>query len=133
MKVEGRCHCGKITYSADVDPAKVSVCHCTDCQTFSGSAFRVSIPVPRESVRFGSGQPKIYVKTAQSGKQRAQAFCADCGSPIYSSDVTDPQTFSLRVGCLDRRADLPPQRQIWCQSAVPWSMDLRGVQQITKQ
>ena len=40
MKIDGRCHCGCITYEAEIDPAKVMICHCTDCQTLSGSAFR---------------------------------------------------------------------------------------------
>jgi hypothetical protein len=40
MKIDGRCHCGYITYQAEIDPEKVMICHCTDCQTLSGSAFR---------------------------------------------------------------------------------------------
>jgi hypothetical protein len=41
MKIDGRCHCGYITYEAEIDPDKTLICHCTDCQTLSGSAFRV--------------------------------------------------------------------------------------------
>ena len=40
MRVDGSCHCGAITYEAEVDPEKVMICHCTDCQTLSGSSFR---------------------------------------------------------------------------------------------
>ena len=32
MKVGGQCHCGQIAYTAEVDPAKVTICHCVDCQ-----------------------------------------------------------------------------------------------------
>jgi len=39
MKIDGGCHCGYITYTAEIDPDKVGICHCTDCQTLSGSAF----------------------------------------------------------------------------------------------
>jgi len=128
MKVHGRCHCGSIVYEAEVDPARVSACHCSDCQMFSGSGFRVSVPVPRESVRFLQGTPQKYVKTADSGNRRVQAFCAQCGSPVYSSSLEDPPPqYSLRVGCLDERASLPPQKQIWCASAMGWSSDLRAV------
>jgi hypothetical protein len=70
MKIEGGCHCGYITYEAEVDPDKVSICHCTDCQTLSGSAFRTAVPAPREAFRLRTGQPKIYVKTAESGTKR---------------------------------------------------------------
>src|SRR4051812_21877836 len=130
MKVEGRCHCGHITYAAELDPARVSACHCTDCQSLSGSAYRVSVPVPKEKFELRSGQPKIYIKPAESGNNRPPAFCGDCGSPIFSAAPTDPPMYSLRVGCLDRRAELPPQKQIWCRSALGWAMNLEGVQQI---
>jgi hypothetical protein len=82
MKIEGACHCGKIRYEAEIDPAMVTICHCTDCQVLSGSAFRTVVPAPRASFRLLSGQPKIYVKTGDSGNQRTQSFCADCGTPI---------------------------------------------------
>ena len=32
MNVTGGCHCGQITYEAEVDPTTVRVCHCSDCQ-----------------------------------------------------------------------------------------------------
>jgi hypothetical protein len=38
MRVDGGCHCGKITYEADIDPDKAGLCHCTDCQTLTSSA-----------------------------------------------------------------------------------------------
>ena len=124
MKVEGACHCGRIAFEAIVDPEKVGVCHCGDCQKLSGSAYRVTVQVPRETFKLHSGEPRIYVKTAESGAKRAQAFCPDCGSPISASALSDPLTCSLRVGCLDQRADLPPRRQIWCRSALGWTKSL---------
>lgn len=133
MKVEGRCHCGRITYKATVDPEKVGICHCTDCQMLTGSAYRVSVPVPRESFSLLRGEPKIYIKTADSGTKRAHAFCPDCGSPIYASAINDPPTYSLRVGCLQQRAELPPRKRIWCRSALDWSINLEKVAQLDRQ
>jgi len=132
VKITGGCHCGAISYEAEVDPATVSVCHCTDCQALSGSAFRVVVQAKREAFRL-KGEPKIYVKTGESGRKRAQAFCGNCGSPIYSADVTDPQVFNLRVGTIWQRASLPPRRQIWCRSALGWSMHLEPVPRTQKQ
>src|SRR5215204_1592115 len=63
MKVEGGCHCGKIRYEAEIDPAKVVICHCTDCQTLSGSAFRTVVPTNEGTFRLLSGTPKVYVKS----------------------------------------------------------------------
>jgi hypothetical protein len=44
MKIDGRCHCGNVSYEAEIDPEKVMICHCTDCQMLSGSAFRTVVP-----------------------------------------------------------------------------------------
>jgi hypothetical protein len=127
MKIDGGCHCGLIRYEAEVDPGKSMICHCTDCQTLSGSAFRTVLPVPKEHFRLLSGAPKIYVKIGESGSPRAQAFCAECGTPIYASAVSDPPNFNLRVGSIRQRAELPPKAQFWCRSALPWVMEPASV------
>jgi hypothetical protein len=119
MKIDGGCHCGKITYTAEVDPQKVGVCHCTDCQTLSGTAFRVSVAAAKEAFHL-SGTPKIYVKTAESGNKRAQAFCPECGTPLYAADESDPKVFNIRVGTARQRAELRPKSQGWYRSARDW-------------
>ena len=86
MKVEGNCHCGQITFEAEIDPDAVRICHCTDCQTLTGSAYRVNVQTPAASFRLRSGTPKVYIKTAESGNKRAHAFCPNCGTPIYATD-----------------------------------------------
>jgi hypothetical protein len=133
MKVDGSCHCRRITYHATVDPEKVSICHCTDCQMLTGSVYRVSVPAPKDSFSLLTGEPKVYIKTADSGTKRAHAFCPDCGVPVYSSAVKDPSSYSLRVGCLRQRADLTPRKRIWCQSALAWSVNVEEVPAIDRQ
>lgn len=133
MKVHGRCHCGAIRYEADVDPARAQACHCTDCQSLSGAPYRVSIAAPRETFRMLAGTPRTYVKTAESGNKRVQAFCEQCGSPVYSAAVSDPPAYSLRVACLDERADLPPQKQIWCTSELEWAAEVPDLPRVERQ
>ena len=133
MHIDGGCHCGMITYEAEIDPEAVSVCHCKDCQTFSGSAFRVSVPAKKENFKLLSGQPKIYVKTAESGNKRAQAFCLECGTHLYATTPTDPQIFGLRTGTARQRAQLLPKKQIWCQSALTWVTDLKSISRFPRQ
>ncbi len=132
MHITGACHCGAISYEAEIDPATVSVCHCTDCQTFSGSAFRTSVPAKKEGFKL-TGKPKVYVKTAESGTKRAQAFCAECGTHMYATSVEDQKIFGLRTGTSHQRAQLRPARQIWCQSAQNWAMELKSLPQSPRQ
>ncbi|APW39138.1 aldehyde-activating protein [Rhodoferax koreense] len=128
MHVHGACHCGQIRFEAEVDPAKVKLCNCTDCQVLSGSAFRVSVPAPKAGFRLLAGLPSIYIKTGDSGNQRAHAFCPNCGAAVFASAVAeDPPTYTLRVGTLAERAQLPPQTRIWCRSALAWGQDVSVV------
>ena len=133
MKVTGQCHCGAIAYEAEVDPQMAGICHCTDCQRLSGSPYRVTLPTPTQNFRLLRGQLKTYIKTADSGTKRAQTFCGDCGSPIYAAAPENPPTISLRWGSIDQRAELPPQRQIWCGSAVQFAMNLGAVPGVSGQ
>ena len=133
MKVDGACHCGQLSFEAEVDPEKVGICHCTDCQTLTGSAFSLFVPVPRAALRL-RGEPRLYVKTAESGSRRAQAFCGQCGTRVYASaDEPEPQVFNLRVGTVRQRAQLPPRMQLWCRSSLPWVMALGAVKQSARQ
>jgi hypothetical protein len=127
MHVDGECHCGRIAYTAEVDPAKSGLCHCTDCQKFSGSPWRASVPAKVEDFRLLRGTPISYVKTADSGAKRLQAFCGDCGSAIYATSAENRTVFNLRLGALKQAPSLPPQRQIWMESAWPWAHDISNV------
>lgn len=126
MHIDGACHCGAITFTAEIDPARVMVCHCTDCQVLSGAPFRwvVAASIEQFSLR---GTPARYVKVAESGNRRVQAFCADCGTPLYAAATENPTWVSIRLGCVRQRARLAPAAQIWQHSALPWLHDLAAV------
>ncbi len=133
MKVEGRCHCGAITFEAEVDPVKATICHCTDCQTLSGTAYRTTVPADASTFVLKTGKPTLYLKTAESGRKRQHAFCPTCGTPIYAAAPENPPTYGLRVGTLAQRAQIRPTRQIWCRSALPWSGDVSGLPRVETQ
>ncbi len=121
MKVDGECHCGAIRFEAEIDSENVVICHCTDCQKLSGTAYRVVAFTHPDALRLVSGEPRIYVKTAASGNPRAQGFCADCGSHIYATSVGDgPKVYGLRAGVLNQLRELRPSRQVWRRSALDW-------------
>jgi hypothetical protein len=70
MKIDGRCHCGNITFEAEVDPATVAVCHCTDCQTLSGTAFRTVVKTKEAGFKLLSGmlrRPKMRFPSCGRG------------------------------------------------------------------
>ena len=126
MNFSGQCHCGAIRFKGFAHPEKVIACHCTDCQVFSGAPFRAVLLVPAEHMEV-SGSPKIYVKVAASGNHRAQAFCGECGTQLYATEPNEPKVFNVRLGCVNERAELSPQVQIWRASAMPWLCELAAL------
>jgi hypothetical protein len=134
MKIDGRCHCGYITYEAEVDPDMVLICHCTDCQTLSASAFRVNAYTRADAFKLLSGELKIYVKTGESGNKRPQSFCPECGTAIYATaDGAGPKVYSLRVGSIRQRNQIAPKVQVWSRSALPWITRIGSMRKFDKQ
>jgi hypothetical protein len=135
MKIDGGCHCGAITYEAEADPKNASICHCTDCQQLTGAAFRTSIRADPGTFRFLTGQPRIYVKTGDSGAKRAQAFCERCGSPIYATaaEGSEPKLYNIRLGTVRQRDQFVPTSQIWCRSGQTWLAGIPSIRSFDKE
>ena len=120
MHIDGACHCGAITYEAEIDPARVMVCHCTDCQVMGGGAFRWGVLVPAADFRLLRGAPAFYAKTGTSGATRHLAFCGACGTSLWGGDSEAPSVYSLRLSTARQARELAPSAQIWRRSALPW-------------
>ena len=123
MNISGNCFCGAIAYEAELDPSRVAICHCRDCQITGGSAFRVSGIVEPASFRFTKGTPRYFDKVADSGAVRRMAFCDQCGTHICSEppDLTEPGVFvSLRVATAKEFDQLKPVAEVYCVSRVHW-------------
>ena len=127
MKIDGQCHCGRVSYQANIDLANVSVCHCTDCQTLTGSAYRVTVICSAQDVRMTGEPAKIYAKTGDNGRTRFQHFCGQCGSPLFTSGDGGPDDWGIRWGSIRQRYRLKPMRQLSCRSAAPWIHDLKAL------
>ncbi len=128
MNVTGGCFCGHVTYEATVDAQQVYICHCTDCQRHSGTAYGVVVAVLDQQFRLLSGTLKTFDKIVDSGTVRALAFCPECGTRIHATSVGDPGDFmGLRLGTVNQRDRLTPKGQFFGHSAQDWVMDLRDI------
>ena len=127
LKIDGRCHCGQITYEAEINPNSVVICHCTDCQTFSSAPYRASVRVLFERFTL-RGEPRTYRKRGGSGREIVQNFCGTCGTPIYSAALEGGTFVNLRLGTVRQRAELPPKGQGFWRSALPWAFNLDAVE-----
>ena len=131
----GGCLCGAIRYEAGGEPTFSLRCHCRDCQRQSGSGYIAAMRLPAARFRITKGAPKRWLGRADSGNDITRVFCGECGAPIYSiTPGPSPSVYGLRAGGIDQPAQFAlPKRQIWCCSALLWSMDLRKVEKSERQ
>jgi hypothetical protein len=126
MHIDGACHCGAVSFSAEVDADRVMVCHCADYQVLSGAPYRAVVAAPFDSLVV-TGKTKSYIKVAQSGNRRAQVFCPECATPLWATAAENPTSVIVRLGCVKQRAQLMPAAQIWQHSAMPWVSALESI------
>jgi hypothetical protein len=126
MHIDGACHCGAVSFTAQIDPARVMVCHCSDCQVLSGAPVRAVAVAPIETLSV-QGTTKRYIKVAQSGNRRAQVFCPECATPLWATAPENPTAVVVRLGCVKQKAQCRPSMQIWHHSALPWLPELDAI------
>ena len=120
MDVSGQCFCGEIAYSATIDPNKVVVCHCTDCQTQSTAGFGMSMPVPRDAVECDFARLASWDRQAASGRIVKARFCPTCGTRIFHEPSRNPNILNVKPGTLDDTSWVKPVAHLWLGSAQPW-------------
>jgi hypothetical protein len=130
-EISGGCLCGAVRYSGNAEPMFAGVCHCTDCQKFSGSAFASVIAVPMAAVAV-TGTLKTFTKMGDSGKPMHRQFCPECGSGIMDEADLMPGVAMLNVGTLDDPSWVKPVSQIYCDSAQAWAVLGGEIKQFAK-
>jgi hypothetical protein len=128
-QLQGGCLCGAIRYQVNQPLDKIILCHCTDCQKASGTGASANTVVPSDRLEITKGTPKIFSKIVDSGSTLHRAFCADCGSPIYTRRAHMPEVSVLKVGTLDDSNGMQVVMNIWMQSARRWDHLDPGVEQ----
>ena len=118
-EITGSCLCGAVHYAATAAPVLVGVCHCRDCQKFTGSAFGFLVGVPHHAFEL-RGTVKSYSKPADSGRLIVRRFCLECGSSIAEEPGSRPDLVILNGGTLDDPDSLTPAMQIYCDRELSW-------------
>ena len=124
--IQGGCACGAIRYEVTAAPIGVYACCCGDCQTLTGAAFSLAMPLMRKHFRVTQGEPAAWNRKADSGRTIPQRFCATCGTRLYTEPPLSPETITLRPGSLDDTSWLVPAAAFWTSSAQPWTQFPEG-------
>jgi hypothetical protein len=123
----GRCLCGATRYRVTEEPLAVYACHCTDCQKRSGSAFALSMWVPRTAIEATQGEATLHTSLTSDGRVRNGRNCAQCGTRLWSEPQNRPALSVVRPGTLDDTSWLRPVAHLWTRSAQPWFVFPEGV------
>jgi hypothetical protein len=115
----GGCLCGQFRYSATGEPAFSAMCHCRNCQRFTGSAFETTIGFPTAAVT-EQGELKTYNDTSDAGRSVRRRFCPNCGSGVIAEADAFPGVTIFLAGTLDDMSNYKPVMEIYCSSAQPW-------------
>ena len=99
---EGGCLCGRVRYSVNSTPTRVTICHCKFCQRATGSAFLVEPIFDEANFSIISGEAKIYDHRSDgSGKIVHVHFCENCGTKLYLTFERFLQVVGIYGGTFD--------------------------------
>ena len=115
----GGCLCGRVRYSVTGEPASSYLCHCRDCQRFTGSAFLTGMAFPAAAVSI-QGQLTTYRNTSEAGREVRRLFCPNCGTSVSAEAEIMPGMTIIAVGTLDNPDDFKPTTDLYWSSAQPW-------------
>jgi hypothetical protein len=120
---EGGCTCGAVRYRLRDAPMFVHCCHCTSCQTETGSAFVLNALIESDRVETLAGAPEPVMTPSESGRGQNVWRCPDCRVAMWSNygGAADILRF-VRIGTLDDPGALPPDVHIYTRSKLPWVM-----------
>jgi len=117
----GGCQCGAVRYEITGSPITVYACHCTECQTQSGSAFAMAAVIPGQHFRITRGSPKMFPRRTSPTKIMECWFCGDCGTRLYHvPGGADYPNRNIKPGTLDDASWLMPATHFWTRSAQNW-------------
>jgi hypothetical protein len=122
----GGCACGAIRFSITAPLMGVGVCHCRDCQKAAGGPPNYACLAPVAALAVSRGEPKLYSCKSESGADALRAFCAECGSPLWSVTRGAPLA-AVKLGALDNSSDLKPDLHLFVDSAAPWHLMHEGL------
>ena len=130
--IEGGCACGAVRFKITEAPVGGGVCHCRACQYAAGGPPTYVLLAPKLGFAITKGEPKVYTTKGDSGGDVGRAFCADCGTPLYS--VPGPMTpfIPVKVGALDDPSIFQPNLHLYTDDAQPWHLMHEGLPRFPK-
>jgi hypothetical protein len=121
--LEGRCHCGAISYQVSGEPAYSALCHCGDCRRHAGAPMVGWAAFPKGAVAV-SGEPALY-RSSEHGRRH---FCGACGTGLfYVNEKVLPGLLDIQTGTLDDPGAMPPRIHVQAAERLDWMDDVENL------
>ncbi|ODM17687.1 hypothetical protein SI65_06475 [Aspergillus cristatus] len=131
MPGSGICACGNVCFEYSGEPVLTALCHCTECQRWSGSAFSSNVAVPTAHFSVTKGEPKCWTRLGVvTGKEHHHFFCGDCGTSLYSQPEAMAGVTQIKAGSL-RETNIPIGAEIFVTRRQNYVSLVEGAQQAT--
>ena len=128
----GSCECKSIGFKYSGEPLTCYACHCTDCQTSSGSAFGLSMIINEKDIDLTKG--KIETNTIDvNGTKVEKHYCLQCSTSLWFSAKEYPGILAIKPGTFESTTWFNPIAHLWVRSKQPWVILNEDTPQYQKQ
>lgn len=114
------CSCGQLRVGCEGEPARVSICHCLECQKRTGSVFAAQARYARGSVTV-EGRSTTWSRAGEDGGVATFHFCPVCGATVYWEPQEMPELVYVATGCFADPAFPPPVVSVYENRQHPWT------------
>jgi hypothetical protein len=130
--IEGGCACGAVRFKISGDLMGTGVCHCRSCQYATGGPPNYVVLAPKGAFAVTKGEAKVHRSISDLGNEVGRAFCAECGTPLYTLPAAILPFVPVKVGALDDPSIYQPGVHLYMDDAQPWHLTHEGVPQFPK-
>ncbi len=106
LKLEGKCMCGTVRFSATARKPSVVACHCDMCRRWSAGPF---MAVSCQNVTFEDPE---NVSRIRSSDWAERGFCAKCGSNLFYH-IREASDYQMAAGLFDDQSMLRMSLQVF--------------------
>jgi hypothetical protein len=113
------CSCGQLSLSITGEPARVSMCHCQECQRRTGAVTSNQARFAQEQVAV-SGRATEWTRSSASGNALTFRFCPVCGSTVFWTGAGFPGFYAVAIGTFADATFPAPTISVWEECRHPW-------------
>lgn len=107
-RIDGRCLCGAVGFSAALKDAGMGVCHCGQCRRWTSGVFMYLSILPESLELTGARSLGVF----RSSEIAERGFCATCGTSIFWR-LHDGSQIDVSAQALDEPSRFPFKTEVF--------------------